>query len=51
MPTVRRIVRDAARDEYRFSSLVQAIVRSEQFRKHRVPQPVTAVGAVYERPH
>jgi hypothetical protein len=39
MPTVRRIVRGAAGDEYRFSTLVQAVVRSEQFRMRRVPQP------------
>ena len=38
MPTVRRIVRDAARSDYRFSALVQAVVRSEQFRMRRVPQ-------------
>jgi hypothetical protein len=31
MPTVRRIVRDAARDDYRFSSIVWGIVESEQF--------------------
>ena len=46
MPTVRRIVRDAAHDDYRFSALVQSIVRSEQFRKHRVPQPAS-VAAVH----
>jgi mono/diheme cytochrome c family protein len=39
MPTVRRIVRDAAGDDYRFSALVQAVVRSDQFRMRRVPQP------------
>jgi mono/diheme cytochrome c family protein len=39
MPTVRRIVRGAAATDYRFSSLVQAVVRSEQFRMRRVPQP------------
>ncbi len=39
MPTVRRIVRGAAKDDYKFSTLVQAIVQSEQFRKRRVPQP------------
>jgi len=33
MPTVRRIVREAARDNYRFSALVMGIVRSEAFRK------------------
>jgi mono/diheme cytochrome c family protein len=39
MPTVRRIVRGAAGSQYRFSSIVQAVVRSEQFRMRRVPQP------------
>jgi mono/diheme cytochrome c family protein len=38
MPTVRRIVRGAAASDYRFSTLVQAIVNSEQFRMRRVPQ-------------
>jgi mono/diheme cytochrome c family protein len=32
MPTVRRIVRDAAEDDYRFSDLVWGIVESTQFR-------------------
>jgi len=45
MPTVRRIVRGAAHDDYRFSALVQAIVQSEQFRKHRVPQPVAVANS------
>jgi hypothetical protein len=39
MPTVRRIVRGAAATDYRFSSLVQAVVKSEQFRTRRVAQP------------
>ena len=39
MPTVRRIVRGAASTDYRFSTLVQSIVRSEQFRMRRDPQP------------
>ena len=38
MPTVRRIVRGAAGTDYRFSALVQAVVRSEQFRMRRVPK-------------
>src|ERR1700689_147308 len=41
MPTVRRIVRDAAAKDYRFSAIVQAIVKSDQFRMRRVPQLVT----------
>lgn len=40
MPTVRRIVREAADREYRFSAIVQGVVRSEQFRMRRVPQAV-----------
>jgi uncharacterized protein DUF1585 len=36
MPTIRHIVRGAAGSDYRFSALVQAVVRSEQFRMHRV---------------
>ncbi len=37
MPAVRRIVRGAAASDYRFSGLVQSMVRSEQFRMRRVP--------------
>jgi hypothetical protein len=39
MPTVRRIVRDAAADDYRFSTIVKAIVASDQFQLKRVPEP------------
>jgi mono/diheme cytochrome c family protein len=39
MPTVRRIVRGAAGSDFRFSTLVQSVVRSEQFRMRRAPQP------------
>jgi hypothetical protein len=31
MPTVRSIVREAARNNYRFSSLVLGIIKSPQF--------------------
>ena len=41
MPTVRRIVHGAAAADYRFSTLVQGVVRSEQFRMRRAPQPAT----------
>jgi hypothetical protein len=44
MPTVRRIVRGAATGDYRFSTLVQSVVRSEQFRMRRVPQPSPAAA-------
>jgi hypothetical protein len=37
MPTVRRIVRESARDKYRFSSIVMGIVRSDAFRMRMVP--------------
>jgi mono/diheme cytochrome c family protein len=42
MPTVRRMVRGAAAGDYKFSTLVQSVVRSEQFQKRRVPQPALA---------
>ncbi len=40
MPTVRRIVRDAAGRNYRFSDLVLGVVRSDQFRMRRAPSAV-----------
>ena len=49
MPTVRRIVRGAAASDYRFSGLVQAVVRSEQFRMRRVPQPAAPAGRAASR--
>ena len=48
MPTVRRIVRDAARSDYRLSAVVQGVVRSDQFRMRRVPQ--TAPGGAAPAP-
>ena len=39
MPTVRRIVRDTAAKDYKFSAIVQAVVNSQQFKMRRVPQP------------
>ena len=39
MPVVRGIVRDAARQNYRFSALVQGIVASGPFVKSRTPNP------------
>jgi mono/diheme cytochrome c family protein len=42
MPTVRKMVRAAAQGDYKFSSLVQSVVRSEQFQKRRAPQPALA---------
>jgi hypothetical protein len=33
MPTIRAIVRDTAKDNYRFSSIVMKIVNSDQFQK------------------
>ncbi|HEX6992721.1 MAG TPA: DUF1592 domain-containing protein [Gammaproteobacteria bacterium] len=37
MPTVRRIVREAAAEDYRFSALLTGIVTSDPFRLARVP--------------
>jgi hypothetical protein len=43
MPTVRRIVHGAAASDYRFSTIVQAVVKSDQFQlKATGRQPVIA---------
>jgi uncharacterized protein DUF1585 len=44
MPVVRRIVRDAAKDNYRFKSIVMGVIASDAFRKrdaesHDQPAP------------
>ena len=38
-PTVRRIARDAAGDDYRWSSLILGIVESTPFQQRLVRQP------------
>ena len=50
MPTVRKIVRDAAPENYRFSAIVNGIVNSPAFRMRRAqspaaPAPVTVASA------
>ena len=37
MPTVRKIVRETGAKDYKFSAIVQAVVKTDQFRMHRVP--------------
>jgi hypothetical protein len=37
MPTVRQIVRDGARQNYRFATIVESVVNSPAFRMRRVP--------------
>ncbi len=44
MPTVRRIVRDTAAKDYKFSAIVKAVVSTDQFRMRRVPQPVLSAS-------
>ena len=39
MPTVREIVREASRDDYRFESLIVAVVRSDAFQKNMKTEP------------
>ena len=36
MPTVRRIVRQAGADDYRFKSIVLGVVSSDAFRKREI---------------
>jgi hypothetical protein len=45
MPTVRRIVREAAADDYRFSALVWGIVQSAQFQRKGAPQAADELTA------
>jgi hypothetical protein len=45
MPAVRAIVRDAARDNYRFSSIVKGIVRSAPFQMRKTAEDVEKVSA------
>jgi hypothetical protein len=46
MPAVRTIARDAARDNFRFSSIVLGIVRSEPFQmKIKMSEPPSGVSA------
>jgi len=44
MPAVRAIVRDAARDNYRFSSIVMGIVKSAPFQMRKADD-VTTINA------
>jgi hypothetical protein len=44
MPVVRSIVRDSARSNYRFSSLVMGIVRSTPLQMKKVPDATTVAG-------
>jgi len=46
MPAVRKIVREAASNDYQFSSVVRGVVQSEQFRMRRAPErPAAEVTA------
>ena len=45
MPAVRAIVRDAARDDYRFSSIVLGIVNSTPFQMRMKPVPESETTA------
>ena len=42
MPLVRRIIRDAARRDYRISAFVQGVVDSAAFQRVRVPSETPA---------
>jgi cytochrome c553 len=44
MPTVRKIVRESAAKDYKFSSIALAVVKSDQFRMRRVPPAVQSVS-------
>ncbi len=44
MPTVRKIVHDTAGQDYKFSAIVKAVVKTEQFKMRRVPEPVQSAS-------
>ena len=44
-PAIRRITRELADEDHRWSSLVGAVVASEQFRMRRAPRPEESVAA------
>ena len=46
MPTVRRIVRQAATDNYRFRSIVLGVISSDAFRKREGDGTVVAPATV-----
>jgi hypothetical protein len=46
MPAVRKIVREAAKKDYRFSELVWQVVASEPFRMRVAPEPVAPPSPV-----
>jgi mono/diheme cytochrome c family protein len=46
MPTVRQIVRSTAKADYRLTAIVQAVVKSEQFRMRRAPTATPGVERV-----
>jgi hypothetical protein len=45
MPAIRAVVRDAARDNYRFSSIVMGIVKSAPFQMRKTTEEVEKVSA------
>jgi len=49
MPTVRGIVRESAKDDYRFSSIVMQIVQSDPFQKRQVPKDTAPVQKTAQR--
>ena len=48
MPQVRRIVKNAARSDYRFSAIVAGIVTSDAFRMQAQPNDAEADATVAE---
>jgi len=46
MPAVRSLVRQAAKDNYRFESIVLGIVSSDAFRKREASSPSRSVASV-----
>jgi Protein of unknown function (DUF1585) len=46
MPTVRAIVKQAAKDNYRFSAILNGIVTSDAFQMNRKPEGAATAAAL-----
>jgi len=44
MPTVRAIVRDAAKSDYRFEAIILGVVKSDAFQMRQIPEPAPEEG-------
>jgi hypothetical protein len=49
MPTIRAIVRDAAKNDYKMSAFIEGVIKSAAFQNGRVPDSGTRAADVVAR--